>query len=137
MYVNYEYYKDVYKGSLVDKDSFGIYELKARMILDNYTLKPKKQIEKANEGRFSDNIKLAMCELIDSIKNYETLLETAKKGQLRQITGLASETVKDHTITIAKGAKDSVTELEELTKNNQIEIMRKYLLVTGLLFRGL
>ena len=137
MYVTFDYYENTYKGTEVDSVSFPSYELKARMIVKGYALKPEHQFERVLQGEYADSLRLTMCELIDSIKNFETLLETAKKGQLRQISGVASESVKDHSITVAKGNVDSVTELENITHNEQIRIMRKYLLVTGLLYRGL
>ena len=40
MFVDYNYYKDTYKGTEVDSASFPSYELKARMIVKGYALKP-------------------------------------------------------------------------------------------------
>ena len=137
MFVDYNYYKDTYKGTEVDSASFPSYELKARTIIDNHCWKREEDYQRVLNGEYKDNLKLATCEVIDSIKIFETLLEKAKKGQSYQVSGLSSETVKDHSINIASVDKNIILELENDTIKQQIGIIRKYLIRTGLLSKGL
>uniref|UniRef100_UPI00262B96B1 hypothetical protein n=1 Tax=Pseudomonas sp. TaxID=306 RepID=UPI00262B96B1 len=94
-----------------------------------------RQYEEVLEGDFKDNLKLATCEMIDSIKNYETTLEMAKTSNQAYIKGIKSESVKDHSVTF--NDKDMKSQLEQDFFKEQRSIMKKHLLVTRLLFRGL
>lgn len=134
MYVDYNYYSDVYGGSLVTSSDFSKYELKARLLLDSFTLK-KKMTEDLLETEFSDNIKMTICELIDNTVEEERLLEQAQDGLAVQLSGLSSEVVKDHTYNI--DTKGNVNDrVRDYIQNKDLEIMTKYLLPTGLLYRG-
>lgn len=136
MYLDYDYYANVYGGDLVDKQSFPRYELKARMILEGFVLKPKSQIEALLESEHADRIKLTLCELIDNSKEEEKLMKVAEEGQLAQFAGISSETTKDHTVRLDTKT-NAFDRVKAYIQNKDIEVMYKYLLPTGLLYRGM
>lgn len=133
MYVDYNYYKNKYGGKAVSEESFKTYELKARLTLDGYTMKPKMTVELL-DGVHSDRIKMTVCELIDNTKNSEELMEKAMQNQSMIATGLKSETVKDHSVSFQD--KDPVTKVKEYINGLDMDIIYKYLVPTNLLYRG-
>ena len=135
MYVDYNYYKNVFGGSLVTSSDFNKYELQARLTMDGYTLKKDMTVQLL-DTHHKDAIKTAMCELIDNIKELESLHDKAVIGSQMHVAGIASETVKDHTVTSVSSKDNPLDTYNQLVKSTSIAIMRKYLLPTGLLYRG-
>lgn len=62
MYVDYVFYSTVYKGKAKEED-FTTLEIKASGILNYYTFNRIQEV--------TQNIKFAICELIDNIQDYE------------------------------------------------------------------
>lgn len=110
MYVDYNYYSNVYKGKAKEEE-FTNLEIKAASTLNYYTFN---RIEEVTE-----NIKLAICELIDFIKEDED-------NQSREIE---SESVGSYSV---KYQKQSVYTKQK----NKKRILNKYLGHTNLLYRG-
>ena len=134
MYLTYDYYSNKYGGTSVSSSDFPKYELRARMLLDGFTLKPK-TTKKLLETEYGDYIRLTVCELIDNTKEEELLLEKAKTGLELQLKGIASETVKDHSISV--NTKGNVyDDVKSYIQNKDMQTLSKYLLPTGLLYRG-
>lgn len=122
--LDYQYYQNIYKGK-VDEVEFDRLLIQANLIVENYTLKP----DRLAELRDDDNVKLALCEIIDNLKEHD------KVDLSKYLAGVSSESVKDHSKTFAK---DSPLERVERSKRyKNIEIMQRYLTSTGLLYRGL
>lgn len=135
MYVDFDYYENTYGGSLVTSSDFTKYELKARIVMNNYTLKEKLTIKLLEGSKYVDNIKVAMCELIDNLKKTDTLLIETESNDLIVAKGIKSESVKDHTVSF--GDKLTSDIIKEQSDRNAFSIMRQYLFITGLLYRGL
>lgn len=136
-YVDYEYYKDVYKGTLVtNEDDFDRLEAQAQMILDNYTLKRKKTEHMLEHSKFAKNIKYTVCEIIENLSRYEELQANAIKSMTVISKGIKSESIKDHSV----GFNDKETlaiDLENAFNTTNTMIIKRYLQITGLLYRGL
>ena len=116
MRVDYNYYSNVYKGKVREED-FTSLEIKASGILNYYTFN---RIEEVTE-----NIKLAICELIDYI---------AEEERIRNEKEIQSESVGTHSVTyaIAKNRNKN----SSVVKKEQKDIIYKYLAHTNLLYRG-
>lgn len=109
MYVDYNYYISVYQGEVKESD-FPILQIKAKTILDYYTFNRIETVD--------DNVKLAMCELIDFIQE-------DKEGK-----EIESEKVGSYSVTYSKENKISKSRKEK-------KIINKYLGHTNLLYRGI
>lgn len=133
MYVDYSYYKNVYGGVKVSEEEFNKYELKARLVLDNYTKKPKLTL-KLLDGKHSDRIKMTMCELIDNTKEEEELMANAMKTISSQLSGIKSESVKDHSWSFSD--KNSVEQVKAYINGKDMDVIYRYLIPTNLLYAG-
>ena len=134
-YLEYPFYQDNYGGVAVSEAEFNKYELKARYVLDGFTLKPRKTLELLKGTEHNERIQLTMCELIDNTKKSEEIVAMAEKGHRLQFSGKVSETVKDHTISINQ-KHDIMLEALNFINSTDLSIVYKYLIPTGLLYRG-
>lgn len=107
MYVDYSYYKDTYGGDL-PSEVFKQKEIQASSIVDLYTFN---RIKSADE-----RIKNCVCELVDLLHNQES-------------KEIKSESVSKYKIEYAEDVSLSKEE-------KQHNIVRKWLLHTGLMYRG-
>lgn len=116
MYVDYDFYSIKYGGK-VDIADFYSSEIKASGILNYYTFNRIDIV--------TDNIKLAICELIDYI---------AEEERVRTEKEIQSESVGTHSVTyaIAKNRNKN----SSIVRKEQKEIVNKYLAHTNLLYRG-
>lgn len=108
MYVNYDYYSNNYGGKVSSTD-FTTLEIKAKKVLDYYTFNRIETVD--------DNVKLAVCELIDFIQEDEEGKE------------IESEKVGSYSVTYAKQSVFA-------RNRKQKAIINKYLGHTNLLYRG-
>ena len=113
MYVNFEYYSNTYKGKVIEED-FTPLRIKAEAVVDFYTFNRIKVDE------VTDNIKFAVCELIDALK------EKAGKNE----ENVLSEKVGSYAVTYA-----SAEEQNRSFNRTQKAIILKYL-PSELLYRG-
>lgn len=137
MYVTYDYYKNEYQGTLVTANEFDKLEREARFTVINITRKKHRIQQLLSFGKYTEEIKTCMCELIDNIKQSEVLLNNALQSDLIQAQGISSRSVKNSSVSFK-----SDKELTSNTINQQVElqnnaIVRKYLSPIGLLYRGL
>lgn len=136
MYVDFDYYKSTYGGSLVTSTDFNKYELKARIVMDNYTLKEKLTIKLLEGSKYVDNIKMAMCEIIDNLFRTDELIKKSTQADNAFALGITSESVKDHSVSFdSKSLKSN--EIKAQSQNENYNLMKNYLGITGLLYRGL
>lgn len=119
MYVDYDFYLNIYAGE-VDEILFAKLELQASTIVNYYTFNriPDLTI-------ITDDIKLAVCELIDYLSEEERVKSNKE---------IQSESVGSHSVTyaISKNRNKNST----IVKKEQKEIVYKYLAHTNLLYRG-
>nr|DAQ38471.1 MAG TPA: Head Tail Connector Protein [Caudoviricetes sp.] len=116
MYINYEFYKTNWGGK-VPETNFNQLNIKATSIIDFYTFNRVKELETIN-----DNIKYAICELIDGLYRLE-----GTEGK-----EVASEKVGTYSVTYAINNKEGIDHV----KKKQRDIVAKYLGHTGLMYRG-
>lgn len=116
MYVTYDYYQETY-GGILPPDGFEKKEIEAATIVDFYTFHRIKAAD--------DKIKMCVCELID-FNEEQTKLE--KEGS----KAIVSETVSKHKVEYAKVSEGAGVTREDKQK----AIVRKHLLHTGLMYRG-
>lgn len=139
MYVDYLYYTTVYGGTKVSETLFAPLELRASIVFENYTPTTRKLsdmwIEK--DGKQATMIKITICQLIDALFQYDIDLALANKGNMANIMGIASESIKDHSVSYGSSAKAPLERLEEFYSAEYANIMKRNLLLTGLLFRGI
>ena len=137
MYVDFDYYVTTYGGSLVTSSDFTKYELKARIVMNNYTLKEKLTIKLLEGSKYVDNIKMAVCSIIDIIKWSEDLLEKSLEANSMFAEGISSETVKSHSVALNVSDGFKSNQVNRQVEVAQVDVMKRYLLSTGLLYRGL
>lgn len=136
MYVDYVYYTDTYGGKLVSQEEFEMYERKASMQLHEYAL-PQKISKALNQEAIKDRVKLAICELMDNLKEFYDRHDEIKELDTIGLEGITSESVKDHSVTYASDKRLASERLREAHKGIANEIVRDRLRMTGLLSRGL
>ena len=136
MYVDFNYYATTYGGSLVTSSDFTKYELNARIVMNNYTLKEKLTIKLLEGSKYVDNIKMAVCEIIDNLFRTDELIKKSTQADNAFALGITSESVKDHSVSFdSKSLKSN--EIKAQSQNENYNLMKNYLGITGLLYRGL
>lgn len=110
--LDYEYYKEFY-GVTIPINSFSRFEMRAEIILNNYTFKRLKKLSKVN-----DEVKLCLCEMADYL--YRNEIQTS----------IVSESTDGYSVTYEK----SKTRLEQET--DIYAIVLRYLQGSPLLYRG-
>lgn len=136
MYVDFNYYATTYGGSQVASSEFTKYELKARIVMNNYTLKEKLTIKLLEGSKYVDSIKLCMCEMIDNLFKTDELTKKSTQADNAFALGITSESVKDHSVSFdSKSLKSN--EIKAQSQNENYNLMKNYLGITGLLYRGL
>lgn len=128
MLVDFTFYKDTFYGKIVDEATFSKLLIQAEATLNYYTFGRLNELtESPSEAKF------AACELIDLYHDYD-----AKKANMESTVGrIASETVGSHSVAF-KYADEifKVSDPEAVMKKSEYEIVCKYLMPTGLLYRG-
>lgn len=134
MYLTYTEYQE-YGGTLVSPEQFDSLELKARLVLDNFTLKPSLTLDLL-KTRNAPNIKMTMLELIDNLHREQESLLQASQADVSYYGGIVSESVKDHSVSFKTDGSSQIKVSQDY-HNLRHSIMKQYLLFTGLLARGL
>lgn len=136
-YVTYEYYKDTYLGK-ASADLFNKFNVEAQLEYDNYTMKPQltnKLLKQNKEG--AKAIKLSICKMVDNFVAHQELLENAKQADLIASKGIASESVKDHSVTFSKTDVSKVDIINSQLEVENRKLILRYLFKFGLIYRGL
>ena len=124
IYTKYEFYTNTYKGNMPEKD-FDILVRRASTEVRN-------AISDRDITGYEEDVQLATCSVADILHKIEEL-ENKKNTS---INALKSESVGDYSRTFETS---SVKEIEDQISNQNQKIndeLRKYLLWTGLLYRG-
>lgn len=122
MYADFEYYTDVYYGNIISSGDFARYASRASDFIDYFTM------GKAAAKADLPEVKKCCCALAEQYLTIQNanVRASAAGGEIQ------SESVGSHSRSFASGA-DTVKSTEELMGS----IARKYLLPTGLLYRGI
>ena len=108
MYVEYNFYKETYQGKVSSVD-FPRLEIQASSIVDLYTFN--------RIGEPDEKVKFAVCELVDYMHDLEG---TGNKE-------IASEKVGTYSVTYVE---------KETVQDKQKNIVKKWLGLSGLMYRG-
>ncbi len=120
-YADFAYYKDTYKGTVLDAASFDTYARKATQTIRQYTF------NRVKDNDIPDDVKMCCCELAEYLSKKEVADQDTEAG----IKGLISETTGGHS------ASYETAEAREQAHNNIIKgIIYNWLVFTGLLYRG-
>lgn len=138
MWVEFAYYRDVFKGTLItDESIFPKYSQEAQDYVDYITLgKAGVSIE---NGLDTDKIKRTICVTCELYLEKENKLNAIKTSDNEIVArGLKSETVKSHSVTYASTSDlDTLSKIEtEYDKLIRTKV-NKLLMFTGLLNRGI
>ena len=125
-YTDYVFYKDTYKGNMPEDD------------FDKLVIRASYEVQKNIFNRditgYEDEVQLATCSVADILSKIETLEN--KKDTTISENKVKSESVGDYSRTL-ESATISDIEVEISSQKEKIkEELRKYLLCTGLLYRG-
>lgn len=136
MYVTYEYYSTKYGGTKVSQQDFPQYELKARTYLKNYVL-PQRIKWGLKQEAIKDQILICLCIIVDNFKDFDLNSEQLNKLDIMHFAGVSSESVKDHSISLSNNESSTSVRLNNELDALNGKVIRQYLSLTGLLYRGL
>ena len=131
IYTDYDFYSNTYKGDMPE-EKFG-------KLVIGASYEVQKNIFNRDITGYEDEVKLATCSVADILLKIEQIEE--KKSKLISSANsdkiIASESVGDYSRTFANSndIKDLDTQISD-QKEKIKEELKKYLLNTGLLFRG-
>ena len=126
IYTDYDFYENTYKGSMPE-DDFN------KLVIDA-SYEVCKNIFNRDYSGYEDEVQLATCSVADILLKIETLEK--KKDTITSDKTLKSESVGDLSRTFETF---SIDDLDTEISNQKIKILeeiRKYLLHTGLMYRG-
>lgn len=125
-YTDYDFYKDTYMGNMPEDDFDRV------VIGASYEV--QKNIFNRDITGYEDEVQLATCSVADILLKIEKL-ENKKESTISDKT-LKSESVGDYSRTFDNS---NVTDIDAEISNQKAKIkeeLRKYLIHTGLLYRG-
>lgn len=126
IYTNYYFYKNTYMGNMSEND------FDKQVIGASYEV--QKNIFDRDITGYEDEVQLATCSVADILYKIEQL--ESKKTTTMSDKTLKSESVGDYSRTFDTSSVSDI-ELEISNQNKKIkEEIKKYLLNTGLLYRG-
>jgi len=127
MYADYAYYTSTFYGDMIPEDKFNKFASLASDFIDYFTMgKAAGQAELAA-------VKKCCCALAERYQSLDALRKAAS-AKVTEDGIIASESVGSHSRSFRNGVEgaQAVTEAEKELSN----IARRYLLPTGLLYRG-
>lgn len=135
MILTYEYYRDIYGGLLVSEEQFPKYNNRAQSVFMNYINHDR--LDSVLNSFMKDSVYIALGELIDNFHKFDEIQSKSHQSDLIGLSGIDSETTKDHTVKFKSSDKSNSKALAEDFDTSNINIIRKHLSTTGLLYRGL
>lgn len=133
IYADYDYYRNEYFGNAIQESDFQRLALHASQYID-YIARGKARAD-------IEEVKMCCCALAEQQQTIETAKELAQASLSAGATGGAevqSETVGSWSRSYRSTGEiaQAVAEIEENGRAAQLEIARRYLTNTGLLYRG-
>lgn len=125
-YTDYDFYKNTYKGDMPETD-FNKVILRA-------SYEVQKNIFNRDIKGYEDEVQMATCSVADILLKVEQLEN--KKDTILSNNNLKSESVGDYSRTFDTLGIDNVNVEISNQKEKIKEELRRYLLHTGLLYRG-
>lgn len=130
-YINYDYYKETFKGDLIPQEEFEKYAMKA-------SSKVKNRIFNRDISLFESEVKNATCSVANILYNQYLKLKKLENIISGTEKIISSEKVGDYSRNISNV---SIDDLKKISSNEYIdnlieEELENYLLITGLLYCG-
>nr|DAL21459.1 MAG TPA_asm: Head Tail Connector Protein [Caudoviricetes sp.] len=125
-YTDYDFYKSTYKGNM-PKDDFNKLVLRA-------SYEVRKNIFNRDVEKYKDEVQIVTCSITDILLKIEQLEN--KKETILSTKTLKSESVANYSRTFDTASVDDIDVEISNQKEKIKEELKKYLLFTGLLYRG-
>ena len=125
-YTDYDFYKSTYKGNM-PKDDFNKLVLRA-------SYEVRKNIFNRDVEKYKDEVQIVTCSITDILLKIEQLEN--KKETILSTKTLKSESVANYSRTFDIASVDDIDVEISNQKEKIKEELKKYLLFTGLLYRG-
>ncbi len=125
-YTDYDFYSNTYKGNMSENDF--------NKLVIGASYEVRKNIFNRNIEGYEDEVQLATCSVADILYEIETL--KSKKATIISGKELKSESVGPYTRTFNNITTTDIDVQISNQKEKIKEELRKYLLDTGLLYRG-
>ncbi len=125
-YTDYDFYKNTYKGDMPETDF--------NKVIVRASYEVQKNIFNRDIKGYEDEIQMATCSVADILLKVEQLEN--KKDTILSNNNLKSESVGDYSRTFDTLGIDNVNVEISNQKEKIKEELRRYLLYTGLLYRG-
>ena len=125
-YTDYDFYSNTYKGNMPQSDF-------EKMVIEA-SYEVRNNIFNRDITEYKTEVQLATCSIADILLKIEKIEN--KKEELMSGSKLKSESVKDYSRTFENA---TISDIETQISNQKQKIkeeLRKYLLSTGLLYRG-
>lgn len=125
-YTDYDFYKDTYMGDMPETDF--------NKVIVRASYEVQKNIFNRDIKGYEDEVQMATCSVADILLKVEQLEN--KKDTILSNNNLKSESVGDYSRTFDTLGIDNVNVEISNQKEKIKEELRRYLLHTGLLYRG-
>lgn len=125
-YTDYDFYKNTYKGDMPETDF--------NKVIVRASYEVQKNIFNRDIKGYEDEVQMATCSVADILLKVEQLEN--KKDTILSNNNLKSESVGDYSRTFDTLGIDNVNVEISNQKEKIKEKLRRYLLHTGLLYRG-
>lgn len=125
-YTDYDFYKNIYKGDMPETDF--------NKVIVRASYEVQKNIFNRDIKGYEDEVQIATCSVADILLKVEQLEN--KKDTILSNNNLKSESVGDYSRTFDTLGIDNVNVEISNQKEKIKEKLRRYLLHTGLLYRG-
>lgn len=125
-YTDYSFYKNTYKGNMPETDF--------NKVIVRASYEVQKNIFNRDIKGYEDEVQMATCSVADILLKVEQLEN--KKDTILSNNNLKSESVGDYSRTFDTLGIDNVNVEISNQKEKIKEELRRYLLHTGLLYRG-
>ena len=130
-YIDYNYYTNTFKGSLINQEEFEKYAIKA-------SSKVRNRIFDRDISLFKKDVQNATCSVAEILYNQDLNKEKLNNLANGSEKIVSSEKVGDYSRNISN---PSISDLQNLCSENYInnsieEILEDYLFFTGLLYAG-
>lgn len=132
MYLTHEEYKEL-GFSKVSESEFSKLEIEARSLIRYRTMNRSDH----NLDTHKQEISECMCLLVDNLKERDKALNELEQGISISRKGIASESVTDHSFSFSKVSEQEVDNTKTSFDKENINIIRRCLMWTGLLYRGI
>ncbi len=130
-YINYDYYTETFKGTLIPQEKFERFAIRASNKVRNNIL--NRPIDD-----FETEVKNATCSIVDILYNQYLNQEKLKNIITGKEKVISSEKVGDWSRNISNVSIEDLKKLSSNEYNNELieTTLEDYLLVTGLLYLG-